>query len=130
MIKWKEFSFEAAHQLLDTDIYDYGHHSEIHGHSYKLQVGVEGYINSETHMLINSDFLEQVIKEEIIDKFNHTFLNESMSKYNIDETHATCERLIGLFRSLIEKRIINDENPNIHRIRIKLWETPTIYCEL
>jgi len=129
MIIWKEFTFDAAHQLKNTNDCDYGKCSNVHGHTYKLQVGVEGFIDSNTHMIMNFVDLKKIVNEEIIDKLDHTFLNESMLDFNLDSNHTTCERMIMVFKIILEKTILK-LYPNVHKIRIKLWETPTSYCEI
>ena len=59
----KEFIFDAAHQLQ-------GHHGlckNVHGHTYKLQVGVYGAVKDEPGttdegMVIDCEELEKIVK--------------------------------------------------------------------
>jgi len=130
MIIWKEFTFDSAHQLKNTPKCDYGKCANVHGHTYILQVGLEGDIDSKTHMIMNFADLKKIVNEEIVDRFDHTMLNESMKDLDIDQNHTTCERMAYMFQRMLERRIIGKSYPNVFCIRIKLWETPTSYCEI
>jgi len=68
----KEFKFECAHALTGYD----GKCSHIHGHSYKLRVTVKGKPIDDPKspkfgMVLDFNDLEKIIKENIIDKFDH-----------------------------------------------------------
>lgn len=69
----KHFEFEAGHQLPDEECY--GKCSMLHGHTYKLTVEIEGKIN-EKGWVINFKDLKKIVNEKVIDKLDHTFLNE------------------------------------------------------
>lgn len=71
----KHFEFEAAHQLPNDPCY--GKCATMHGHTYKLIIEVEGPLNEEKGWLVNFSEVKSVVKERIIDKLDHTFLNES-----------------------------------------------------
>lgn len=66
---YKKFTFESAHSLNNYN----GPCSEIHGHSYKLLVGVEGPINDDGFVIDFSDLSELV--NGYIEKLDHTYLN-------------------------------------------------------
>ena len=68
----KKFDFETGHALYGYD----GKCKNIHGHSYKLFVTVQGTpITDTTHvkygMVIDFTDLKKIVKEEIVDKFDH-----------------------------------------------------------
>ena len=77
----KQFTFHAAHQLYNEgwseeknkDIY--GKCTSLHGHSYILTVVVGGKPD-ETGMLMNFRDLSGMVKEHIIARYDHVFLNE------------------------------------------------------
>ncbi len=70
---YKTFIIEIAHNLI-------GHPTcgVIHGHSAKITVGVNGPLNLKTGMVIDFKILKQIIKEIVIDKFDHSYLNDTL----------------------------------------------------
>jgi len=75
----KEFSFETGHALYGYD----GKCKNVHGHSYKLSVTVIGVpitdrTNVKFGMVIDFSDLKKIVKEEIVDHFDHaTVFNET-----------------------------------------------------
>ena len=70
MILRKEYWFEAAHFIYNHP----GKCRNLHGHSYKLFVLLEGGVNPETGMIIDFDDLSKVVVEQVILKLDHRFL--------------------------------------------------------
>ena len=64
----KMFSFEMAHCLWHYE----GKCSNLHGHSYKMEVTVEGLPSQENGMVIDFKKLKDIVNETIIDKFDHS----------------------------------------------------------
>ena len=75
----KQFSFETGHALYGYD----GKCKNVHGHSYKLSVTVIGKpivdrSNVKFGMVIDFTDLKKIVKEEIVDQFDHaTVFNET-----------------------------------------------------
>ncbi|MHA1867132.1 MAG: 6-carboxytetrahydropterin synthase QueD [Candidatus Heimdallarchaeaceae archaeon] len=113
----KIFTFEAAHFLPEYK----GKCKNLHGHTYTLEVTVEGPISGETGMVIDFKKLKEVVEKEVIDKLDHTLLNESTGLYN-----PTCEFLALWIWDKLEKKI-SELNPNIDLYSIKIWETKDSY---
>ena len=68
----KQFSFETGHALYGYD----GKCKNVHGHSYKLSVTVIGTpitntSNVKLGMVIDFTDLKKIVKEEIVDQFDH-----------------------------------------------------------
>ena len=68
----KQFSFETGHALYGYD----GKCKNVHGHSYKLSVTVIGTPITDTSnvkygMVIDFTDLKKIVKEEIVDLFDH-----------------------------------------------------------
>jgi 6-pyruvoyltetrahydropterin/6-carboxytetrahydropterin synthase len=72
MILRKEYGFEAAHFIYNHP----GKCRNLHGHSYKLFVNLEGTVNPETGMIIDFDDLSKVVNDRVIKKLDHHFLND------------------------------------------------------
>jgi 6-pyruvoyltetrahydropterin/6-carboxytetrahydropterin synthase len=82
----KEFNFDMAHALLGYD----GLCKNIHGHSYTLVVTVKGSpINDDTSpkngMLIDFKDLKNIIKQQIISRFDHALLLNSKTPSDLLE---------------------------------------------
>lgn len=73
MIIGKTFTFEAAHQLPDEECY--GACRNLHGHTYKLIVEIEGKIDV-FGWVMNFKDLKKIVNEKVINKFDHQFLND------------------------------------------------------
>ena len=82
----KIFHFEMAHALNNYD----GLCRNIHGHSYKLRVTLIGQpSNDKTSpkkgMLIDFSDIKKIVRESIIDKYDHALvLNQNTDKIIID----------------------------------------------
>ncbi len=72
MILRKEYWFEAAHFIYNHP----GKCRNLHGHSYKLFVSVEGTPDPATGMIIDFDDLSKVVVEKVIGRLDHRFLND------------------------------------------------------
>lgn len=71
----KQFSFEAAHVLP----YHEGKCSRMHGHSYRLDVTLEGALQVDgpaAGMIVDFDTLARVVKAGVIGELDHRTLNE------------------------------------------------------
>jgi 6-pyruvoyltetrahydropterin/6-carboxytetrahydropterin synthase len=72
MILRKEYGFEAAHFIYNHP----GKCRNLHGHSYKLFVSLEGQVNPETGMIIDFDDLSKIVRDKVISPLDHRFLND------------------------------------------------------
>jgi len=78
-------TFNAAHRLFNPawseqkNFEVFGPCSRIHGHNWELFVTVEGEVNTETGFVMDLKVLRDLVREEIISKVDHTFLNEDVS---------------------------------------------------
>ncbi|MFT5102586.1 MAG: 6-pyruvoyltetrahydropterin/6-carboxytetrahydropterin synthase [Candidatus Latescibacterota bacterium] len=136
----KQFSFETGHALYGYD----GKCRNVHGHSYKLSVTVIGNpIDDNTHvkfgMVIDFSDLKKVVKEEIVDVFDHvTVFNKNtphveLAKELSDRGHnvllvdyqPTSEMMVIDFAAKIKERLPQE----IMLHSLKLQETATSYAE-
>lgn len=136
----KQFNFETGHALYGYD----GKCRNVHGHSYKLSVTVIGKpITDNTHvklgMVIDFGDLKKIVKEEIVDKFDHaTVFNKNtphieLAKELTDRGHnviladyqPTSENMVIDFSTKIKARLPQ----NITLFSLKLQETETSFAE-
>jgi len=114
----KEFTFDAAHYLPNHP----GKCKNIHGHTYRLQVGYKGDINPDTGMVIDFSDIKELVKEEIVDKLDHQFLNQLSSTDGFPSHLSTAENMVIW--------IVNKLIPIAGRLCfVRLYETPTSYAE-
>jgi 6-pyruvoyltetrahydropterin/6-carboxytetrahydropterin synthase len=107
----RSFSFEAAHQLP----WHAGKCRRLHGHHYRVEVTVEGPL-TEHGVVIDFDDVQSVVHAEIVERYDHQFLNELMD-------NPTAE----LLAADVWKRL---EWAGLHVVRLRLWETPDSSVEL
>jgi 6-pyruvoyltetrahydropterin/6-carboxytetrahydropterin synthase len=72
MILRKEYWFESAHFIYNHP----GKCRNLHGHSYKLFVNLEGTPDAETGMIIDFDDLSKIVNDKVIARLDHRFLND------------------------------------------------------
>lgn len=125
--------FSAAHRLAHPDL-SYEENVEIygkcarpngHGHNYHLEVTVKGEIDAKTGMLVDLGALQQVIDAQVLEPFDHTFLNKDIAYFA--EVVPTAEniavRIAELLRSPVQQL-----GAELHKI--KLIESPNNSCEV
>ncbi len=111
---YKEFSFSAAHKLVDYK----GDCANLHGHTYKLGVAVSGSIG-ENSMVIDFKILKDIVEERIISKLDHKYLNDVI--YN-PTSEKVCEWILGELKDCVPEGI------NLEFVR--LWESESSYVEI
>src|SRR5258708_43649 len=106
----RSFTFDAAHMLP----WHPGKCRNLHGHTYRLEVSVEGPLGPQG---IVTDFadLDEVVRREIIERFDHVYLNALLDT-------PTAE----LVAADIWKRL----EATLPLVRLRLWETADSSVEL
>lgn len=135
----KEITFDSAHMLSDY----VGKCTNLHGHTYKLQVVVEGEIRSN-RMVIDFNDLKKTIEETVMVNFDHAvifsdskFRNEAeqalyewAKKYNkkyfvMPYGKTTCEDIAPVIQENLQLVLGSG-----YKIGVRLWETPTSFAEV
>ena len=86
MIVTARLTFSAAHRLhnpkydaqWNREMYDKCDNPAGHGHNYAMQVSVKGSIDPETGMVIDLKRLKDIVRDRVIDRVDHTNLNEDV----------------------------------------------------
>ena len=133
----KEFKFEMAHALHGYD----GLCKNIHGHSYKLFVTVKGEIkndsgNTKDGMVLDFDILKNIVKSEIIKKYDHSLVLNANSPHSEIDLSAfekvfflpyqpTSENLVTDFALKIKSKLPQE----IELYKVVLSETATSFAE-
>lgn len=131
----KEFNWEMSHRLP----FHKGLCKNIHGHSYKLRVELSG--NVETDGMVLDYYDLKLLVMPIVEQFDHSFLVDKDDKlmieflkannfkYNIFEQHTTAENIAYFLADELSNRI-KDKYKNIHKVKIRLYETENVYAEI
>ena len=107
----KDFTFDSCHHLNNYE----GKCKNLHGHTYKLQVGVKSSLN-EIGMVIDFNKLKEIVNNIIIDKVDHTNLNECFP------FNTTAENMVVYIYDKLK-------SIGLSISFIRLWETPTSFAE-
>lgn len=136
----KMFSFETGHALYGYD----GKCKNVHGHSYKLSVTVIGTPISDANnvkfgMVIDFGDLKKIVKEEIVDVFDHaTVFNKNTPHIELAnelknrdhnvllvDYQPTSEMMVIDFAAKIKHRL--PKHISLHSL--KLQETESCFAE-
>ena len=117
----KEFKFEAAHYLPGYD----GPCGQMHGHSYKLQVGIVGIINSENGMVTDFGKLKETVDVLLIQHLDHTCLNEITLYLGFPTAMPTAENMVVWMAGRLSAPFQKD---GVQLEFLKLWETDTSFA--
>ena len=71
VIVGKEFVFHAAHKLTDYN----GKCENLHGHSYRLSVAVEGPVE-DNGMVMDFADIGRIVQEKVLSRLDHSYLND------------------------------------------------------
>lgn len=117
----KEMTFDSCHNLLEYD----GDCARLHGHTYKIQVTLGGECD-DRGFLVDFKDLKKVMKEIVVDRCDHRYLNDLMP------FNTTAENMVKFYFDLLTYGLIQlygNESRYIRLESVKLWETPTSYAE-
>ncbi|MEO4006879.1 MULTISPECIES: 6-carboxytetrahydropterin synthase [unclassified Flavobacterium] len=136
----KQFTFETGHALYGYD----GKCKNVHGHSYKLSVTVIGtpitdHSNVKFGMVIDFGDLKHIVKEEIVDVFDHaTVFNQNTPHLELAnelknrghhvilvDYQPTSENMVIDFAAKIKNRL--PKGIQLHSLRLQ--ETETSFAE-
>ena len=136
----KKFAFETGHALYGYD----GKCKNVHGHSYKLSVTVIGEpitdsTNVKYGMVIDFGDLKKIVKEEIVDVFDHaTVFNKNTPHVELAKElqardhnvllvdyQPTSEMMVIDFAKKIKNRL--PKHINLHSL--KLQETDSSFAQ-
>jgi len=137
MLVTKRFSWNMGHRIT----FHQGKCYHPHGHTYHLEVSVEGDVDDKGFVM-DFDQLKEIVQREIIDRLDHTFLcfeKDPILRPLFEEVNqrlerpfrvvyvpfeTTTENLILWFHELLEPHL------GARLKRIRLWETPTSFAEM
>lgn len=128
----KEFNWEMGHRLPEH----FGKCKNIHGHSYKMLVEIEGDV-MENGMVMDYYHLKDTI-EPLVEKMDHAFLvnrndktvieflEKMNSKKVVVDFQSTVENITKFFLDEIKRTKMPS---NIRKVKVRVCETPDDYAE-
>ena len=138
----KEITFDSAHMLSNYS----GKCSNLHGHTYKVQVTLEGEVNQKVGMIVDFNELKNVLNETIMKLFDHAIIfsgpeirdesENELLKWAVEhhKKHfilvsgkTTCENLCSIICNIVQDYLSFGQNDL--KVFVKLWETPTSFAE-
>ena len=73
-----------------------------HGHNYVVEVLVGGPVDRETGMVVNLAVLDEVVRNRVTDRFDHTNLNlDPLFANRVPTTENLCRAVFGLLKSAL-----------------------------
>lgn len=123
----KQFGFEAAHRLPNYQ----GPCNRVHGHSYKLEVGVSGPVDIDSGMIMDFKVLKSIVKTKIIDKMDHFYLNNidvDGPKRPFPSHNPTAENMVRWIVEVLDQAF-KAIGPHLELVLVRLWETSGSRCE-
>lgn len=123
------YDFCSAHKLARDDWNEaqnrsvFGKCATLHGHTYRLEVVLEGKIPGDSGMLINGFDADRIVREKIVQKADHQYLNEAIPFF---KTHLPTAEWIA-FWVFEELKEAFPAGCSLKKIRV--FETPTLYAE-
>lgn len=117
--------FNAAHRLFNPKwddetnnrVFGKCNNPNFHGHNYKLEVELDGPINPETGYVLDMKKLSEMIKHEIIERFDHRNLNLDCPEFK--DLIPSAENI-----ALVCWNILREKLPSNLQLKVRLWETP------
>ncbi len=122
--------FNAAHRLHNPTwtvernkaVFGLCNNENYHGHNYELIVQVTGEIDKEIGYVIDMKLLSDLIKEEILNKFDHKNLNLDTQEFQ--SLIPSAENIAVVCYELLRKKL--DQHLDL---KIRLYETERNFVE-
>lgn len=122
--------FNAAHRLYlpewsddeNFDVFGKCSYPNYHGHNYELHVSVIGDIDPRTGFVYDIAHLKKIIREEVIDSYDHRNLN--LDTLDFKSLIPTVENIAKVIYNKIRNRLALE-----YDLKIRLYETIRNYSD-
>ncbi|MBS1489387.1 MAG: 6-carboxytetrahydropterin synthase [Bacteroidetes bacterium] len=116
--------FNAAHRLFNpmwtdeknTEVFGKCSNPHYHGHNYEMEVSLIGEPDPETGYLFDLKILSDLIREHILNAFDHKNLN--LDTVYFKNLNPTAENIVVVIWQILRQHIDNK-----YELKIKLYET-------
>ena len=122
--------FNAAHRL-NNPAWDHSRNAQVfgkcnnpnyHGHNYELIVKLTGVPDPETGYLMDLKVLSDLVKEQVLDRFDHKNLNLDCTEF--ENINPSAENIAIVIYNLLRVTI----QPELD-LQVRLYETERNYVE-
>lgn len=117
----RRYALAASHRLHNPELsaaenerlYGKCNNPYGHGHNYFVEVTVTGPVDSTTGMIASLDDLDRYVRHEVIEPFDHTYLNEDVEAFRnqVPTTENFCMEIF--------ERVKNFPGAAVVRVRIE-----------
>ncbi|HRI25997.1 MAG TPA: 6-carboxytetrahydropterin synthase [Ferruginibacter sp.] len=127
---YRKENFNAAHRLhnpawdeaTNDRVFGKCNNPNYHGHNYELIVKLIGEPNPETGYVFDLKLLSDLVKENIIDRFDHKNLNEDTAEFK--NLNPTAENIV-----IVIYRILRNKIDPKFELKLRLYETERNFVE-
>ena len=127
---FRQEHFNAAHRLhnpewskeQNQEIFGKCNNEYYHGHNYELIVKVTGEPNPETGYVYDMKVLSDLIKENVLERFDHKNLNLDVEEFK--HLNPTAENIAVVIYNILRTKI----EPSLD-LKITLYETERNFVE-
>ena len=127
---YRREQFNAAHRLYKKEwdeeqnfsVFGKCSSPNYHGHNYELVVKIVGEVNPITGFVVDLKVLSTIIKEQVIDRFDHKNLNLDTEEFHA--TNPTAENIAIAIYKLIKPHLADTLE-----LQITLHETPKNFVQ-
>jgi 6-pyruvoyltetrahydropterin/6-carboxytetrahydropterin synthase len=127
---FRKESFNAAHRLhnpewsdeKNTQVFGKCNNPSYHGHNYELIVQVTGPVNAETGYVVDMKVLGDLMRELVVDRFDHRNLNVEIEEFKT--LNPSAENIAVVIHSILRPHLATHLD-----LKIRLYETERNFVE-
>lgn len=127
---YRKEHFNAAHRLnnpswsneKNSKVFGKCNYANFHGHNYELVVKVVGEPDPESGYVIDLKLLSDIIKENVLDRFDHKNLNLDTAEFK--NLNPTAENI-----AIVTYNLLRDKIQSSLAIQVRLYETERNFVE-
>lgn len=109
----RRVTFAAAHRYRRPDwseeknleVFGSCSRPSYHGHNYACEVTVAGEINPETGFVVDLGALDAILREEVLDRFDHRNINADVPEFADGELIPSGENLARFIFARVQARL-------------------------
>ncbi len=126
-------TFSASHRYYrpewsaerNTRVFGACAHEHGHGHTYACRVTVQGRVDEETGMIVDLHLLDRVLREEVVERFDHRHINHDVPEFAFGGRVPTGEALAAFIWERVARRL----PVGVRLARVRVQEDPTLYAD-
>jgi len=127
---YRKEHFNAAHRIFNpswsdarnAEVFGKCSNPNYHGHNYEVVVKVVGETDPETGYVMDMKVLSRIMKEQVIENFDHKNLN--LDTVYFKELNPTAENIVRVLYDLLRAKI----DPAL-QVQVRLYETERNFVE-